>query len=378
MQRSEDLSLNESILDSSIFMSYRKVYWLLDEVFARTHLSDWPETVDLTRTLIELIGNERLQHVTLNPIDSFRKAVGKLLRAQDPIRVSSIIDMSGWIGYGLKPIYPNVEIVTDFSISRLRDVSTSVLKNVGFIINRPIDDLKKKALELDLSRVLLVDDAFVTGATSRAIMDIFGINPRNITHLSLFANIGNFISGENVLPGAVRLFEESGGKVFYGDSLRTPQDTAEHVLDFFDHPFIERGFPSAMKLRASVGAEADYGQQLHRFLITDESARDVFPRLIQQVKIDELTGEGRFLANPNYSGTEGAIYSLNPTLWSINDFWQMAREDYVRERGVEVLGILARFHSLTRNPVVVQDEIGQRLESEANNLLAGNLPERGF
>lgn len=216
----------------------QKVYWLLDEVLAQISPFNWNEASNLASELVALIGNPYLEHTVVNPIDSFRKLVYKLLDIPD-LHVSTLIDISGWIGYGLKPLFPQAELVADFSLSRIIDVSTTDFRRVGYLMNKPQEKVREKASELDLSQVFIIDDTSFTGRTNALVMNVFGIAPRNTSHLLLLANKGKLSksSSESTNSGAVGLLEESGSRVLYGDFLETPNDDAEHLRDLFQPLF---------------------------------------------------------------------------------------------------------------------------------------------
>ncbi len=350
-------------------MTPNKVYWLLDEVFAQTHPQNWSEVIYLANTLISLIGNKQLEHEVINPIDSFRKLAGKLIDISGGLHVSTIIDISRWVGYGLKPIFPQAELYTDFSLSRILDVSTADFETVGYITNVPQDEITKRANELDLSGVLIIDDVGFTGRTNSRVMDIFGIKPINATHLLLLANTGCFPKAgiEPADPGAVGFLEGLGSQVLYGDKLDTPNDDAEHLLDLFQHPVIERGFSAALRLHNHVRTSQYYREQLHLFLSNDGSTKDLFPQQVEEIDIARLSAENRFVRDSTYSSSENAIYSRSPILWTFNDFWRKIDESSLYGRREEILHILKGFQSLSSTDNIV--EIRQVFTREALGMI---------
>src|SRR3989338_3556725 len=110
-------------------MNHTRIFWLLDEVVSRTHQNNWQELIDLSNKLIDIVGNKELEHEVVNPLGSFRKLGRKLIC----LPVSTIIDISGWVGYGLKPLFPDAELISDFSISRVMDISSKDSTTAGFV-----------------------------------------------------------------------------------------------------------------------------------------------------------------------------------------------------------------------------------------------------
>lgn len=319
----------------------QRVYWLLDEVFAKTHPRNWDAVTDLTSELITLIASRDLEHQVINPLHSFRKAVGRLVETSAYEGIRTIVDISGWVGDGLKPLFPEVEIYRQLSLSRVLDVSTPDFRRVGYVMNISQDETKRRAIGLDLSNVLIVDDTGITGKTSQLVMKALGINPKNTAYLFLFANLGDFPTpvNEPIRPGAVTFLEGLGSKVIYGDAMTTPIDDAEHIRDIFNHPSIETGFSVALRLRNHIRTSQYYRDQLHSFLSGSNFRRDLFPQQLEQADIMQLSAEGRFMRNPSYKAPENAIYSRNPLLWTFNDFWNKLDEPSLQSRQEDILGL---------------------------------------
>lgn len=357
-------------------MNCTKVFWLLDDTTARTHPKDWDEVAYLSSKLINLIGNKGLEHLVVEPLESYKKALGKLLQLSNDIRVTTIIDISCWIGFGLKPLFPEAEVVTDFSLSRILDVSTRDFQTVGYITNRPQDEISSKAAGLDLSKVLIVDDTGMTGGTNYITMEAFGIRPRDTTHFLLLANTGNCPTpeSESISPGAVDFLEGLGSKVLYGDSLKIPEDDAEHLSDMFRHPYLRKVFPVAFRLHANIIDPRDYGEQLQKFILMDGCSRDLFPQQVDQSEISRLSLEGRFVQNTTHTPSKHSVYSRNPLLWAFNDFWKKIDESSLQARGDDVLSILERLQLLSSNPEGIF-EARQALQRETENLISKKIIE---
>lgn len=327
---------------------YTRVHWLLDGVAARTHPNDWGELLDLSSTLFGIMGNKNLKHEIIDPLESFRKLGRKLIGNS----VSAIIDISGWIGYGLKPLFPNAELVTDFSISRVTDISSEESTTAGFVMNYSPDEVRRRARELDLSSILLVDDATVSGRTNRVVMDTWGIEPLRVTHASLLVNMGDYpkVGGRQIKRGAAIYLEGLGSQIVYGDTMVSPQDEAEHLLDIFQHPYLEKVFSAALEARHyRTSGEWTHTEQLREFFPADESGY-LFPYQIMESDIIKLANERRFVTNPEHKTTERSLFCKSPLLWIYNNFWGYIDEVSLQFRQSEVLGILNRFRGLINDP----------------------------
>lgn len=339
-------------------MSYTKVHWLLDGVAAKTHPNNWVELQNLSSSLVEIIGKKELQHEIVDLRGSFQRLSAKLVG----LPISTIIDVSHWIGYGLEPLFPGTEIVTDFSISRVIDASARDTKTAGFIINTPKDEVRKRGQGLDLSRVLIVDDATVSGRTNGVIMETWGLDPSSVIHASLMANIGDYptVNGRQTKRGAQVYLEGMGGRLVYGDAMVSPQDEAEHLQDVFQHSHLERVFSRVLELRTR-------GISLTRYT---EDLIDFSSERITELDLSRLTDEGRFIRNAEHTATEESFYSRNPLLWTHEEFWGYIDENSVNERQGDVLSILKRFEILAMDPGNIF-ESREVLARETNRMLTG-------
>lgn len=359
-------------------MDRTRFFWLLDEVAARTHPNNWGEMIGLSYKLIDIMGHKELKHEIVDPLESFRKLGRKLIG----LPVSTIIDISGWIGYGLKPLFPNAELVTDFSISRMMDISSKDSTTAGFVINPSQDEVRRKAQELNLSSVLIIDDTAVSGRTNRVVMDAWGFEPTQTTHASLFVNIGDYpkVCGKQIKRGAMILLEGLGSKVIYGDTMVSPFDDVNHLLDVFYHPYLEKVFLEALRIRRGKDDNWEWGEhteQLRRAFLEYES-HYLFPYQFTESDLMQLTTEGKFIRNSHHIATENSFYCRNPLLWAYNDFWEYIDETTLKVRQDDVLNILNRFKELTgvsRNIF----EARQALRRETDKLMDKNtIEEKGI
>lgn len=353
-------------------MNHTRVFWLLDEVAAKTHPNNWDELTDLSYKLIDIVGNKELKHEIVDPLRSFRKLGRKLIG----LPISTIIDISGWIGCGLKPLFTGAELITDFSISRIMDISSKESTTAGFIVNILPDEAKKRAGELDLSNVLIVDDVTVSGRTNRVVLDTWGIEPVQAIHAALILNTGDYpqVGGRHKKRGARIYLEGLGSRVIYGDTMISSQDEAWHLLDIFEHPNLDRVFSTALRAHNEDDAPSTYTERLRRLFLDNELESDLFPQQITGSDLVKLADEGRFVRNPVHQATERSLYCRNPLLWTYDDFWFDVDDQSLRERGNDVLTILKRFQALTSDEDNVF-EARYALVRETKNLIGNEIIE---
>lgn len=356
-------------------MDCNRFFWLLDEVAAKTQPTNWDELTSLSSKLISIMGNKKLKHEIVNPLKSFRKLGRKLTG----LPVSTIIDISGWLGYGLKPLFPDAELVSDFSISRVMDISSKDTTTAGFVINQSQDEIRRKSQELNLSSVLIIDDATVSGRTNHVVMDTWGLEPTKTTHASLLVNIGDYpqVHCRQIKHGAKILLEGLGSKVVYGDTMISPQDDVNHLLDVFQHPYLEKVFLEAMRIRRGKNSSWKWGEhteQLRYAFLGDES-HHLFPHQLSSLDLMQLTSQGRFVRNSHHVETEKSFYCTNPLVWAYNDFWEYTDEASLKVRQDDVLDILNQFKELTGVTHNIF-EARQTLQRETENLIRVTRRER--
>jgi len=344
-------------------MSYSKVYWLLDEIIGKTDPKNWEEIKRLSADFISLGGNKRLEHQIVDPIDSFRKLSRNLVG----LPIATIVDLSGWIGSGLEPLFPNADLVDNFSVSRVLDVSTRSFKTAGYILNFSKEEILNKAKAYDLSQVLIVDDTAVSGGTCETVMNTWGIPHENVTLGVLFANTG---SGHDALN------DKDANRVIYGDSMTIPEHDAEHMFDVFHHSNLKEFFPLAAKFHHSVRL-GNYGNQVKQ-LLSDDQIRMLFPEQVVVTDIVKLHNEGKFFAHSSFVPTSDSIYSRNPNLWTFDEFWKKVDEGSVQESRAKVLQIMEALQSFHTDDPEGRLEVRRLLRSEARSTLNREGYSDGF
>lgn len=130
----------------------------------------------------------------------------------------------------------------------------------------------------------------------------------------------------------------------------SPQDEAEHLLDTFRHPYLEKVFSAALETRhnkAIVGWT--HTEQLREFFPGDES-NILFPYQIMESDLLKLAIGGRFVRNAEHITTAKSLYCKSPLLWVYNNFWDYVDETSLQARQDDVLDILKIFKELTEDP----------------------------
>lgn len=329
-------------------MSISKVLWMADGVVERTHPAKWNEALTLTEELVATIGKSGLTHVTPDSIEGFRDLASHL----DGQDFSTVLDISGWMGKGLQPLFPQAELFDGFSLSRVRNISTPDLQTAGYTTTMSPEEIERKRRSMDLSKVLILDDTGFSGDTSKLVMDLWGIDYSDATHAFLVDNTGEIPSsdGKTSKPGVVRYLEELGGRVVYGKELVSPHEDGWHVRDTFDHPNVEAGLNAAITLYDNSAPKDEH--EVSRL------NRELYPQQLTSDDIQDLAREGRYIGNPKYISSEGSVYVRNPLLWTARNFREVVDEDAIYGRKSEVTFLLRRLSTISNEqkglPAVTQ------------------------
>lgn len=353
-------------------MEYKRVHWLLDEVYAQTHPKDWDEAHYLSKRLIQLIGTPKLEHLIVNPLESYKKVTKKLLDAPG-IDPTAIIDLSKWLSPGISTIFPQAHVVRNFSLSRVQNAATPDFQTAGYVLRHSVTDTAQEAERLNLDRPLVIDDTAVSGGTVETSMKLFGIEPGKSANVFLLANTGFFPHPEPQIqkPGALQSLENAGNRVLYGDSLSTPEDDAEHVSDVFRDPHV---FSVALKLREATATSADYAQGFYTFY-KNHNGTELFPHQISAADIRLMEQNGRFVKSPTYNPNQRAVFSRNPSLWTFNAFWEKVDEAALISNKALVQAVMNRLHALSTDDEG-RYEINERLKAETRAIIGSQNNQR--
>lgn len=273
-------------------MNKQRILWFQDGVKLTAPTSKWNNIDTLTHHLIALAGNRDYEHVVIDPISCAQKLF-KQTSIQD---YSCIIDLSGFFGEIIKQNFPQINVVSNFRLSRIRVVSSARLDGSGFISslnNQQIENLKNN---VDLSKPLFLDDVAWSGRTIIEAIKVLGLNPETLTVGLLATNSGNFSEGK---PGAFDIFKEKGIRILSGEIISTPQDDGFHLADFFNFIPDENIFNSILEIwekrtriqNLSGEAKQNAESEIKTILVNNREA--LFPKAISSEEMKALQQQGR-------------------------------------------------------------------------------------
>lgn len=321
-----------------------RIVWMLDESIANSRPSNWQKVKELETKLVSLVGKDCFRHEVIDPIACLQIVAEKLNGAS----FSCVIDLTGWLSPVLKELFPRTEIFTDFSMSRVRVVSSPKLETTGYVLSMSEDEINRAKNHLDITRPLIVDDTSFTGRTSIKTMDLWHINPENTTHAFLITNTGNLGSPEK--PGAIQALGKLGSKVVFGHELKTPNEDGWHLKDLHAHPFLNSAFELAMAVQTKVRDGGMESSDLAS-LFANEQFRDIlFPKSFSSKEISCLVNDGHFSLADEKLLANGAVHARNPFLWASPYFQEHIDIAKVLSSKDQILGILDELHSLTSDP----------------------------
>lgn len=315
---------------------------MMDESIAAVHPSNWSRLVELHEDLASKIGRQGFEHQVVHPIDCLTQVAGQIKDGN----FSSIIDLTGWLTPAIRELFPSTPIINEFSLSRVRLVSSPMLETTGYTVSHMPHELKKLRDVLDLSRPLIVDDVSFSGWTSRKTMELWGIDPTSATHAFLIANTGDL--GPN--PGAVKMLEGIGSKVISGLEITTPNDDGWHMKDLFWHSRMEDAFILAMRFQELATIYGQDAAELKSFLADDHVSKILFPESYTSSQIRDLKNEGKFVLLNGGTLQEGSRHARNPFLWASFYLRDHLDLDSLRENRLEILSTLRELRELTSDP----------------------------
>lgn len=335
-----------------------RIVWMMDETIAQTHPSDWKRVTDLEIELVKAIGNPEFNHQVVSPLECLPNMACRLRKGN----FSCIFDLAGWLTPSLREMFPNTRIVDEFSMSRVRMVSSPTLETTGYVVSMTPEEIAVNSRSLDLSRPLIVDDVSFSGWTSRKTMEMWGLNPESTSHAFLIANTGNFGEGK---PGAVKMLEGLGGRVVFGHELRTPIEDGWHLKDLHRNRNLEQAFVLSLLFQEMVaknGIESDLAQS---FFTHETVIRTIFPDHLSSNQIKDLEKEGKFIVLNGHCIEGGAIHARNPFLWASPYFQQHIATEALLSRKDLILETLGELRLLTSDPEAVL-EASSELRREVN------------
>lgn len=324
-ERTSGVQISPSAQERGNSMNTKKIIWMADESLGNSDPQTWDTILTQQRELIALIGKEEFAHEVLDP----RICWKNLVRQISGQEFTTIIDLSGMFGKALQILFPNSALIAEFHISRVRDISAEGLPTTGHVSSLSIDQLRHRKQQLDLSRVLIVDDTSFSGASSEIAMQFWGLTPEQTAHAFLLGNTGEFPSGEGAKPGAVQRLQGKGSQVFIGHEIKTPEEDGWHLKDLVDHSNIDKALRTCL-----IQGKQDEQVLLGQSFTTEE--------------ILAMVEEGRMMLTQQPK--EGGIHARNPFLWATEGIWEHVDKEKVRAHFGQVLPLLLSIQSLTTTP----------------------------
>lgn len=314
----------------------------MDETIANARPSNWQRVRQLEDALVGAIGNPSFRHEIVDPIPCLQETA-RQLRGRE---FSCILDLTSWLTPAMRELFPNTPIENQFSLSRLRVVSSLKLETTGYKISIFPKEVEKIKRNLDLSHPLVVDDVSFSGWTSRKTMDILGLCPEQTTHAFLIANTGNL--GPEL--GAVPMLQASGSKVVFGYELITPQDDGWHLNDLHQNPYLDQAFILALLFQEAVKRDGLESALAQRFFTYETVIRTIFPDHLTSIQIKELMGKGRFILRDGSVIGGNEIHAGNPFLWASPYFQEHVDIGQILSNKNYVISLLGELRTLTTDP----------------------------
>lgn len=283
------------------------IFWMTDELFAKSRARDWQAVTEASKELISLIGNERFTHTIISP----DTCIGPLGRSLAGHRFSAVIDLTdnGWLSQGLgNAIGRGTPIVTELHISRVREISDPTLPTSGHIIRTPIDNVVSLRQTIDFSQPLILDDVSFSGKSSELVMRILGLDPRQTSHGFLITNVGDLGPNTN---GAWSRLSNEGSTIHTGAVINTSVgDDGWHIKDFVRHERLDRAL-GLIPIIHELFKDSHGNRETLRTLFSMECTRSLlFPHAVsgdalarvdeaQFIRAQQFRGEGMHTTNPN-------------------------------------------------------------------------------
>lgn len=156
---------------------------MLDESIANTKPENWQDVISLESKMIGMIARNDFDHLIVDPIPCLKDLVKKL----DGKSFTTIIDLTGWLTPAMRELFPNTPVIDNFSLSRVRVVSSPKLEVTGYKISMSPEE----------------------------IVSIINKNPHEITILAIgpLTNIAKAFTKDPSLPGLINEIIIMGGAI---------------------------------------------------------------------------------------------------------------------------------------------------------------------
>lgn len=285
-----------------------RIIWMMDESISNCDPKHWGQMKSMYAELIDILGKDGFNHHIADPVPAF----GQLTDQMESKKYSAIVDLTGWSSAFLAAKFPGSEIISDFGMTRVRDVSTPDLKTTGHLLKTPAGRMQE-IQGMDLSDVLIFDDTSISGGTGLKTIDELAIEG-DTTHAYLIANTGDW----PVDGGAPKRLEDLGHEVNYGSEVKFGPIGGEdgwHLQDLHEIGNLKDVFPKAMELqRLYLDEQKNYGK-IKDFLTSPENVNLLFPRSFDATTIEFMVRQGSFRLTESLPEA-GTVHVANPTLWA--------------------------------------------------------------
>ena len=349
-------------------LNKKRILWMIDETIANSSPNNWQRVRRLEEDLVDMIGNDSFKHEIVDPVLCLHE-ISKQLKGKE---FSCVLDLTGWLTPAMSELFPGTPIESQFSMSRVRVVSSAKLETTGYKISMSPEEINNVKKDLDLSHPLIVDDVSFSGWTSKKTMDIWGLSPEQTTHAFLIANTGDL----GLEPGAVSRLQFLGSKVVFGYEIKTPNDDGWHLKDLHQNSNLEQAFVLALSLQESIKRDGLESDSVQNFLSNESTIKTIFPDHITSTEINELMKEEKFILRNENMISRGEIHAKNPFLWASPYFQEHIDIDRIFSNKDHILSLLGELREITSDPEG-KIEASFELQKEIKNIQP-NPPEGQF
>jgi hypothetical protein len=323
-----------------------KIHWMLDESIAHSRPTEWGRIISLEKELVNMIGNPNFEHVFPNPIEGLSVIFDQIQHQ----KYTTIMDLTGWLSPSLKCLFPSTPIINQFSLSRVRVVSSPNLETSGYTVSMNCNEIYQQKQQLDMDRTLIVDDTTFTGWTSLKTMEMWNLNPNSTTHAFLIANTGKLDIINNV-NGAVANLENHGSTVIFGHELVTPNEDGWHLKDLHQHKNIGDAFDMGLTILKLIENEGPESEIVKSTLQGEAVLNTIFPDRFTPRMIKELIENEKFIPSGKVDLEDGnLVHTKNPLLWSSRYFREHIDLPKIMNNRIKIKSVLSELHTLTDDP----------------------------
>ncbi|MBS3118254.1 hypothetical protein J4417_01065 [Candidatus Woesearchaeota archaeon] len=310
-----------------------RVVWMMDESRAESLPSDWERIDRLYSNLIELCSRRDLEQVILDPIPCIKKITSQIKENDYEV----VFDLTGWLGGLVTELFPKTNLITDFGLSRVRQVDTPLLTTTGYRQKCSEQRIQEIAQVVKGKKVLILDDVSFSGGTGLYVEKKFGI--ANPDHAYLILNIGRLGSKD----GAADVLK--GRNVFAGYQIKSPNDDGWHLKDLHHHPRLKEAFQKSVELQKIMGYNGDTSSEVRNELKNLDTLNLLFPEVFNVEEIMRLVAEERFILSGG-NPPENSYHAKNPFLWASKYFAEQIDREKVMRNQDEICSTLIELDQL--------------------------------